>query len=102
LIRTFFVWAKTNKINKTVQIGCRKVKTTRTLTQDQRLAWLKELLGGDADTLPCRVAGTLLLLYAQPLIRDAALRTTAIVVSPTNCALPSGRNPHRFHNPSPT
>jgi hypothetical protein len=49
-IRTFFVWAKSAKINRSVQIGHRQAKTTRTLTQDQRLAWLKELLGG------CRVA----------------------------------------------
>jgi DNA-binding Xre family transcriptional regulator len=38
LIRTFFVWAKANKINKSVQIAHRQAKTTRILTQDQRLA----------------------------------------------------------------
>jgi hypothetical protein len=40
-IRTFFIWAKKSKINKAVQIGHRQAKSTRTLTQDQRLAWLK-------------------------------------------------------------
>jgi len=43
------------------------------LTQNQRLAWIKELLTGDAESLPYRVAGILLLLYAQPLVRIAAL-----------------------------
>lgn len=93
LIRTFFVWAKANKNNKSVQIGHRQAKTTRTLTQDQRLAWLKELLGGDADTLPYRLAGMLLLLYAQPLVRVAALPTAAIVVTPHELRIALGKEP---------
>jgi hypothetical protein len=51
LIRTFFVWAKKSRINTTVRIDHRRAKTTRSLTQDQRLAWLKELLTGDAESL---------------------------------------------------
>jgi hypothetical protein len=61
-----------------VQIGFRQAKTTPTITQGQRLAWLKELLTGDSESLPYRVAGILLLLYAQPLTKIAALQTTAI------------------------
>ncbi len=61
-IRTLFIWAKKSRINKAVQIAHREAKTTRTLTQDQRLGWIKELLTGDAESLPYRVAGTLLLL----------------------------------------
>ena len=99
LIRTFFVWAKTNKINKTVQIGHRQAKTTPTLTQDQRLAWLKALLQGDADTLSYRVAGTLLLLYAQPLVRVAALPTTAIVVTPHELRIALGKEPAPLPEP---
>ena len=99
LIRTFFVWAKANKINKSVQIGHRQAKTTRTLTQDQRLAWLKELLGGDADTLAYRVAGMLLLLYAQPLVKVAALPTTAIVVTPHELRIALGKEPAPLPEP---
>jgi hypothetical protein len=66
LIRTFFVWAKKSKINTAVLIDHRQAKTTGALTQEQRLAWLNELLTGEAESLPYRVAGTLLLLYAQP------------------------------------
>jgi len=57
---------------------CARRAVFSSLTQDQRLAWLKELLTGDAESLPYRVAGTLLLLYAQPLTKIAALQTTAI------------------------
>ena len=80
LIRTFFVWAQKSRINTVVLIGHRQAKTTRSLTQEQRLAWLKELITGDAQSLPYRVAGTLLLLYAQPHVRVAALPTSAVVL----------------------
>ncbi|GAB4596036.1 hypothetical protein [Mycobacterium avium] len=78
LIRTFFIWAKKSKINVTVRIGHRKAKTTPTITQQQRLGWLKELLTGDSESLPYRIAGSLLLLYAQPLTKIAALQATAV------------------------
>ncbi|SIB92297.1 site-specific recombinase XerD [Mycobacteroides abscessus subsp. bolletii] len=73
-IRTFFVWSKKSRISSGVQIGFRQAKTTPTITQDQRLAWLKELLTGDSESLPYRVAGVLLLLYAQPLTKISALQ----------------------------
>jgi hypothetical protein len=63
------------------------------LTQDQRLAWVKELLTGDVESLPYRVAGTLLLLYAQPLIRIVALPTTGIVVIPDETRVSLGAEP---------
>jgi hypothetical protein len=65
-IRTFFVWAKKSKINRAVQIGHRQAATVPSITQEQRLSWIKELLTGDSETLPYRAAGTLLLLYATP------------------------------------
>ncbi|MDT5357268.1 MAG: hypothetical protein QOJ56_5800, partial [Mycobacterium sp.] len=69
-IRTFLAWARHSKINHAVQIDTPQVDSARFLTQDQRLAWIKLLLGGDAESLPYRVAGTLLLLYAQPLVKS--------------------------------
>jgi hypothetical protein len=93
LIRTFFVWAKKSKINTAVLVAHRQAKTTRVLTQEQRLAWLKELLTGEAESLPYRVAGTLLLLYAQPLTRIVALKTTAIVPSPPEMRISLGVEP---------
>jgi hypothetical protein len=93
LIRTFFVWAKKSKINTAVLIDHRQAKTTRALTQEQRLAWLKELLTGEAESLPYRVAGTLLMLYAQPLTRIVALKTTAIVPDPREMRISLGAEP---------
>jgi hypothetical protein len=99
LIRTFFVWAKKSKINKTVQIDYRQARTSRVLTQEQRLAWLKELLTGDAESLPYRVAGTLLLLYAQPLVRIAALPTGAVVLTPHETRITLGAEPAPVPDP---
>ncbi|MPV88377.1 recombinase XerD [Georgenia ruanii] len=76
LIRTFFVFAKKTRINTRIEIGHRKARTSPSLTQDQRLAWLAELLTGTSESLPYRAAGILLLLYAQPLVRVAALRAS--------------------------
>ncbi len=93
LIRTFFIWAKKSKLNVAVQIGFRQAKTSPTITQDQRLAWLKELLTGDSESLPYRVAGVLLLLYAQPLTKIAALQTTAISQAENETRIALGKDP---------
>jgi hypothetical protein len=77
-IRTFFAWTKKSKINTAVRLENQQAKSSRMLTQDQRLAWINELLTGNADLLPYRVAGALLLLYAQPPTKILALKTTAI------------------------
>lgn len=80
-IRAFFAWATKTQLNTAVRFENRGSKTNPLLTQDQRLAWIHELLTGDTESLPYRVAGTLVLLYAQPLVRIAALKTTAIDVA---------------------
>ena len=92
-IRTFVVWTNRSKISTALNIDAQQPKSTRLLTQDQRLAWVKELLTGDVESLPYRVAGTLLLLYAQPLIRIVALLTTAIVVTPDETRISLGAEP---------
>ena len=55
-IRTFVVWANKSKINTALHLDAPQAKSTRLLTQDQRLAWIKELLTGDIGitALPCR------------------------------------------------
>lgn len=93
LIRTFFVWAKSSRINTGVQIGFRQARTTPMITQEQRLAWLKELLTGDAESLPYRVAGVLVLLYAQPLTKIAALQCTAISQADGETLIALGKQP---------
>lgn len=93
LIRTFFIWAKKSKLNVAVQIGHRQAKTTPTISQDQRLAWLKELLTGDSESLPYRIAGVLLLLYAQPLTKIAALHASAIAFVGDETCIALGKDP---------
>lgn len=82
LIRTFFVWAVKTKTASSIVIGFREAKTDRMLSQEQRLIWLRECLTEQVDTLPYRIAASLLLLYAQPIVKIAQLRTTDIVLTP--------------------
>ena len=77
-IRTFFVVAKKSRLNTAVTVQHRSAKTSPSLSQDQRLAWIHELLTGTSESLPYRVAGMLLLLYAQPLVRVVTFPTSII------------------------
>ena len=77
-IRNFFAWATKARLNTSVQIARQQPPPSRAITQEQRLAWLKELLSGEPDSLAYRVAGVLLLLYAQPLTKIAALPIDAV------------------------
>jgi hypothetical protein len=70
-----------------------QAKTTPTVTQHQRLAWLKELLTGDSESVPYRVTGVLLLLHAQPLTKIAALQTTAISHTCGEARIALGKDP---------
>lgn len=92
-IRTFFVVARKTRLNQNVRIANRVAKTTPSITQDQRIAWIGELLTGTGETLPYRAAGTLLLLFAQPLVRVAGLRTGDIFQTPKGMIINLGREP---------
>ncbi|MFJ4262137.1 recombinase XerD [Paenarthrobacter nicotinovorans] len=82
-IRTFIIFIKNTGTNHRVEMGYYTAKTRPTITQDQRLAWLRELLTGTSESLPYRVAGALLLLYAQPLVKVAKLRNDTIQTNET-------------------
>lgn len=92
-IRTFFVVAKKSRLNTAVTIQHRSAKTSPSLSQDQRLAWIHELLTGTSESLPYRVAGMLLLLYAQPLVKVAALQSTVIDDSDAGMSIMLGTHP---------
>jgi hypothetical protein len=77
-IRTFFVLAKKSGLNTQVTIQHRAAKTSLSLSQDQRLAWIHELLTGTSESLAYRVAGMLLLLYAQPLVKVVTFPTSIV------------------------
>ena len=82
-IRTFIVWSGEQKLNPELSVGFRQARSSRLITQDDRLGLLRRCLAGEPGTVPYRVAGSLLLLYAQPLVRIAAMQTTQVQVAPT-------------------
>lgn len=89
-IRTFFVWAVKNRTCTNIIIGFRQAKTVPLLTQGQRLAMLKACLIDDIDTLQYRVAATLLLLYAQPVVKIASMKSTDVILTPDGLRLSLG------------
>jgi hypothetical protein len=89
-IRTFFVWAMKNRTCTNITIGFRQAKTVPLLTQGQRLAMLKACLTDNFDTLSYRVAATLLLLYAQPVVKIAAMQSTDVILTPDGLRLSLG------------
>ncbi|WP_175460644.1 hypothetical protein [Arthrobacter sp. ok909] len=90
-IRTFFIWAVNNRTCTNITIGHRQAKTMPLLGQDQRLAMLKACLTDDVDTLPYRVAATFLLLYAQPVVNIAAMKSTDVIITPDGLRLSLGQ-----------
>ncbi|MGL5810060.1 MAG: hypothetical protein ACRCYQ_08955 [Nocardioides sp.] len=92
-IKTFFVIAKKMRLNTTVTVQHRSAKTSPLLSQDQRLAWVRELLTGSSESLPYRVAGMLLLLYAQPLVKVVTLRTSVVDDAGTGMSISLGSRP---------
>ncbi|WP_187697294.1 hypothetical protein [Arthrobacter sp. TS-15] len=83
-IRTFFVWATKNRTCTNITIGHRQARTVPLLTQGERLAMLKACLTDNIDTLSYRVIATLLLLYAQPVVKIAAMKSTDVIITPDN------------------
>jgi hypothetical protein len=92
-IRTFFVVAKRIRLNTKVAVEHRAARTSPSLSQDQRLAWINELLTGTSESLPYRVAGLLLLLYAQPLVKVVSLQLSIIDDHPTGMSILLGKRP---------
>jgi hypothetical protein len=92
-VRNLLAWAKKTRLNNTVQITHQQGPPSRALTQQQRLAWLRELLTGDSESLAYRVAGILLLLFAQPLTKIAALPTSAITCTENDVWISLGQEP---------
>ncbi|WP_106847995.1 recombinase XerD [Blastococcus sp. Marseille-P5729] len=92
-IRTFFVFARKARINTTIRVPHRTPKSSPTLTQQQRLGWINELLHGTSETIPYRTAGGLLLLYAQPITRIANLRLDDVLIHDNETTIRLGARP---------
>lgn len=98
-IRTFIVWAGKHQLSSELSIGFRQTRAGRLITQQDRLDWLRQCLTGQPETLPYRVAAVLLLLYAQPLVRVAAMRTEQIQVTPHETLVLLGKEPASVPEP---
>jgi hypothetical protein len=92
-IRTFYVVAKRARLNTTVTVQHRSAKSSPSLSQDQRLAWIHELLTGASECLPYRVAGMLLLLYAQPLVKVVTFPTSIVDDADSGMSILLGTHP---------
>ena len=57
------------------------------------MAWLREIIDGDCESLAYRVAGILLLLFDQPLTKIAALPTSAITITENDMRISLGQEP---------
>ena len=99
LIRTFFVIARKTHLNRVVRIKARQAGQGPILTQEQRLQWIRELLTGTSESRPYRVAGVLLLLLAQPLVKVAAIRTEDLTPTPAGLTIRLGRDPLTLPEP---
>lgn len=92
-IRTFVIWCAVTRINTAITLGFREAKTTRILTQQQRLAWIRELLTGEGESLPYRVVGLILLLYAQPVVKIVETPLSAITMTSGALTIAFGATP---------
>jgi len=75
------------------------VRSLHLIAHDDRLRWLERCLTGTPDTLAYWVAAVLLLLYAQPLVRIAAMRTEDVHAGPTGITTQLGREPAAVPEP---
>lgn len=101
LIRTFLKFAHKTRINTQIRVARPTTKQRPSITPEQRLVWLRELLEDTGEALPYRVAGILLLLYAQPLTKVAALRTSDVTVNDTTGAVRITLGKHPLPVPQP-
>jgi len=63
------------------------------------MAWLRELLNGASESLPYRVAGILLLLYAQPLVKVVTLETSIVNDGASGMTISLGQRPTEVPEP---
>jgi hypothetical protein len=92
-IRTFIVWAGSNRVGPKMTVEHRAARSTRLLTNDDRIRWLRTCLIEDPDTLGYRVAAVLLLLYAQPLVRIVRLTCQDVIDSAGALFVRLGKDP---------
>lgn len=71
----------------------RSTQPARRSAQDHRLAWIHELVTGTSESLPYCVAGMLLLLHAQPLVKLVTFSTNVFDDGDSGMSISLGRHP---------
>ena len=99
LARNFVIWAGKSRQLPVLTIPHRTARTSPTLTQDERLSLLRRVLHCDDLPLALRIAGTLLLLYAQPVTRIGRLRVEDVVLTDDGMAIRFGDYPAPLPEP---
>ena len=101
-VRNLLAWAKKARVNKSVQHHSPAASSQPRAHPGAASGMAQELLNGDSETLAYRVAGILLLLFAQPLTKIAALPTSAITRRGNDVRISLGKNRSRYRNRSQT
>ncbi|MBT2500039.1 recombinase XerD [Agromyces sp. ISL-38] len=77
-VRSFLVFAVDKRLCPQVDVPKRAARSTRRLTAEERLDWIRTCLVDDVDTVAGRCAAMLVLLFAQPVVRVVGLRADAL------------------------
>ncbi|MFI6690129.1 hypothetical protein [Streptomyces sp. NPDC050485] len=94
LARTFLVWSVRNRHAHRVTIPIPPKDTSMVLIEsDQRWTHVRRLLKGDGIDTATRVAGLLLLLFAQPLSRTSRIRVDQVTQEGDHVTLTLGSHP---------
>lgn len=92
-VRTFIVWLTRKKDVANIEVPHRYSSAKPMMTQGQRLDLIGRCLSADSGPLAVRVAALLLLLYAQPIGKIAALRCEDLEPLPDGLHLRLGNLP---------
>ncbi|MDH6502430.1 hypothetical protein [Streptomyces sp. SAI-149] len=100
LARTFLVWSVRNRHAHRVLIPIPPMDASMVIIeQDQRWAHVRRLVKGDGVDTTTRVAGLLLLLFAQPLSRTSRIRLDQVTRTEDGVALTLGSHPTELPPP---
>lgn len=84
-LRGFLEYTSQAKLSRPLEVPRRNARSTRRMTADDRLGWIRHYLEDVDLKVSTRTAALILLLYGQPLVRIAKLRTEAITVDELGC-----------------
>lgn len=97
--RTFVVWAGNKRLMPELNFPHRAARSSRIVSQQMRIDQLRLLVSDESLALPFRLAGILMLLYAQPLTRVCRLRCDDIDISGDGVTIRIGDSPAPLPEP---